>query len=127
MKFPFRQNILNQGFEINSSRFRSPLLGRKTLFSNQGSPGKSLCSSRYTDISTNKVRPRVLSEGDLKLVMSFGCQKWPKPSPISYKCHQHILSPTSGTNMDVTLSEHDSTRSVNPQYNHFKIGFLLLG
>ena len=32
-----------------------------------------------------------------------GCwwPKWPKPSPTSKNCHQHILSPTSVTNIDV--------------------------
>ena len=30
--------------------------------------------------------------------------KWPKPSPTSYSCHQHISSPTSVTNVYVTES-----------------------
>ena len=32
-----------------------------------------------------------------------GCwwPKWPKPSPTSKNCHQHISSPTSVTNIDV--------------------------
>ena len=31
------------------------------------------------------------------------CPKWSKKSPISYKCHQHLLLPTFVTNIDVTL------------------------
>ena len=29
--------------------------------------------------------------------------RWPKPSPSSCNCHQHISSPTSVTNIDVTV------------------------
>ena len=35
-----------------------------------------------------------------------GCwwAKWPKPSPTSSNCHQHISSPTSVTNIDVAVT-----------------------
>jgi len=44
--------------------------------------------------------------GDLKKVTICGCwwPKRPKPSPTSKSCHQHISSPTSVTNVDVTFT-----------------------
>ena len=35
-------------------------------------------------------------------LLNIGDQKWSKPSLTSYTCHQHIWSPTSLTNIDVT-------------------------
>ena len=36
------------------------------------------------------------------VIKSFDLKR-PKPSPKFYSCHQHILSPTSVTNIDVTI------------------------
>ena len=38
--------------------------------------------------------------------MDIGNQKWPKPSPTSYSCHYHILSPTSVSNIYVSVEKY---------------------
>ena len=47
-----------------------------------------------------------------------GCwwQKWPKPSPTSQTSHQHIRSPTSVTNIDVTIIKLSISYDMTP-YN----------
>ena len=60
---------------------------------------------------------RFMDVGDiLAMLLPDAYVKWPKPPPTSYDCHQHILSLTSVTNIDVIglcLSD-DPTRITIP-------------
>ena len=61
--------------------------------------------SRDTQGSRDIGDSLILNTQVVTLMKTSGCWwlLWPKSSPKSYICHQHILSPTSVTNIDVTF------------------------
>ena len=61
----------------------------------------------------------------LMLMTSLGCwrPKWPTSSPTFYCCHQHISSPTSVTNIDVTRSTSKTTfQAVEARWSEIESG-----